>query len=208
MMRFLRATSTWAGLILLATLALPDVATATASAQPADDATAPIYVLRGGLNIFSTGMDMLAKELNAKGIPAVAENFMDWKDALAKIVAAYKAHPYPIVIIGHSYGANTALLMAYKLAENEYAGRASGLLRPDRFRQGAAQRRPCPEFPLVVVDRHQRHRHRRQPFQRHHRQRHAARPQPHHDRQGGGPAQADHRRRSWNSFGRQRQRKQ
>ena len=36
---------------------------------------------------------------------------------MAKIVAAYKEHPYPVVIIGHSYGAETALLMAYKLRD-------------------------------------------------------------------------------------------
>ena len=36
---------------------------------------------------------------------------------MAKMVAAYKAHPYPIILIGHSYGADTALLMAYKLRD-------------------------------------------------------------------------------------------
>ncbi len=115
MMRFQRAVSALAGFALFAALALPSVATATASAKPADKGRAPIYVFRGGLDIFSTGMNVLAKELKDKGIPAVAENFMQWKDALADIQKAYAAHPYPIVIIGHSYGANTALLMAYQL---------------------------------------------------------------------------------------------
>jgi pimeloyl-ACP methyl ester carboxylesterase len=82
------------------------------------DTKAPVYVFRGGLDIFSTGMNTLADELKAKGIPAVAENFMDWHDAIADIEKAYRARPYPIVIVGHSYGANTALLMSYELAKS------------------------------------------------------------------------------------------
>ena len=119
MMSFHRTASAVAAAFLVAALALvPATSSATAaSAQKAD--TAPIYVFRGGLDIFSTGMNTLADELNAKGIAAVAENFMEWHDALAKIVAAYKAHRYPIVIVGHSYGANTALLMAYELWKAE-----------------------------------------------------------------------------------------
>ena len=74
--------------------------------------------MRGGLNIFSTGMDVLAKELTAKGYPAISDTFEDWRAQMAKVVAAYKAHPYPIIIIGHSYGADTALLMSYKLKED------------------------------------------------------------------------------------------
>ena len=92
---------------------------AAATAANKDDAKAPIYVFRGGLDIFSTGMNTLAKELKARGIPAVAENFMEWRDALADIEAAYRKRPYPIIIIGHSYGANTALLMSYQLAKSD-----------------------------------------------------------------------------------------
>jgi pimeloyl-ACP methyl ester carboxylesterase len=77
--------------------------------------TPPIYIMRGGLNIFSTGMDVLAKELTAKGYPAISDTFENWRSKMATMVAAYRAHPYPIIVIGHSYGADTALLMAYKL---------------------------------------------------------------------------------------------
>ena len=92
-------------------------AEAKASAKTDTSNTPPIYIMRGGLDIFSTGMDVLAKELTAEGYPAISDTFEGSRDQLAKVVAAYKAHPYPIVIIGHSYGADTALLMSYKLWE-------------------------------------------------------------------------------------------
>ncbi len=94
------------------------VAEALAKAVSKDRTVAPpIYIMRGGLNIFSTGMDVLAKELTDKGYPAISDGFMDWRPNMDKMVAAYKAHRYPIIIIGHSYGADTALLMAYKLRD-------------------------------------------------------------------------------------------
>ncbi len=88
-----------------------------AGAKPKTSDQPPIFVMRGGLNIFSTGMDVLAKELTEKGYPAVSGGFMEWHIHMDKMVAAYKAHPYPIIVIGHSYGADTALLMAYKLRD-------------------------------------------------------------------------------------------
>ena len=104
---------------LIAAFMIGLAANPTAAAGAKNGTTAPIYVFRGGLNIFSTGMDTLARELTAKGIPAVSDTFEDWRDDMAKVVAAYQANPYPIVIIGHSYGANSALLMAYELAKSD-----------------------------------------------------------------------------------------
>lgn len=101
----------------LVALAAGPAGAAEAKAPHTASGVPPIYVMRGGLNIFSTGMDVLAKELTAKGYPAISDGFEDWHSQMAKVVAAYKAHPYPIVIIGHSYGAETALLMAYKLRD-------------------------------------------------------------------------------------------
>lgn len=101
---------------MIAFIAVPaGAAEANAKAKASD--TPPIYIMRGGLNIFSTGMDVLADELTAKGYPAVSDGFANWRDETAKVLAAYKAHPYPVIVIGHSYGANTALLMAYELKD-------------------------------------------------------------------------------------------
>jgi acetyl esterase/lipase len=105
-------------LVIVAALTLAVASgSADAMARAKSDGPPPIYIMRGGLNIFSTGMNVLAKELTAKGYPATADGFDDWHGEMAKMVAAYKAHPYPIIIIGHSYGAETALLMAYRLKD-------------------------------------------------------------------------------------------
>jgi hypothetical protein len=79
----------------------------------------PVYVLRGALGIFSSGMDALADEMNAKGLPAVSQPFENWRTLTAGIVKAYRAHPYPVVLVGHSWGANTTLLMAHELGKHD-----------------------------------------------------------------------------------------
>ena len=75
----------------------------------------PVYVLRGALGIFSSGMDALAEEMTAHGVPAVSQPFENWRTLTAGIVKAYRTRPYPIALVGHSWGANTILLMAYEL---------------------------------------------------------------------------------------------
>ncbi len=105
-------------LALFAAFMIAAASPAGAAGVKANDAP-PIYIYRGGLNIFSTGMDTLADELTAEGVPAVADTFEDWREDMAKVVAGYQKHSYPIIIIGHSYGANTALLMAYELAKSD-----------------------------------------------------------------------------------------
>lgn len=96
----------------VALLAVPAIA------QPRSPAGVPVYVLRGALGIFSSGMDGLAVELNARGVAAESVAFDNWHDYTARIEKAYKAHPYPIALVGHSWGANTILLMAYELEKH------------------------------------------------------------------------------------------
>jgi len=86
-----------------------------AAAQTTRTLGTPIYVLRGALGIFSSGMDALADEMNDIGLPAVSQPFENWRSLTDRIVKAYRAQPYPIALVGHSWGANTILLMAYEL---------------------------------------------------------------------------------------------
>jgi pimeloyl-ACP methyl ester carboxylesterase len=106
-----------AAFVIVLAISAAGAAEARTAAKARPGEAPPIYVMRGGLDIFSTGMNVLAKELTAKGYPAISDGFMDWRKHMDKMVAAYREHPYPIIIIGHSYGADTALLMAYKLRE-------------------------------------------------------------------------------------------
>lgn len=80
-----------------------------------------IYLFRGLANVFSLGMDDMSKELKAQGIPNKVLNHANWPSVAADITAKYKASPRqtrPIVLVGHSLGANAVLVMAQQLARN------------------------------------------------------------------------------------------
>jgi pimeloyl-ACP methyl ester carboxylesterase len=83
---------------------------AAARAAPAAEA----FLLRGLFNVFSLGLDELGLKLRAAGVAAEVEGF-GGSDALAqRIVRARSAggpQP-PLVLIGHSLGANEVLRLA------------------------------------------------------------------------------------------------
>jgi hypothetical protein len=77
-----------------------------------------VYLLRGLLNIFSLGMDDLAAKIQAKGISASVHNHSEWQGLADEIAAKYKARAHgPIVLVGHSLGADAVMFMA------EYLGK-------------------------------------------------------------------------------------
>jgi pimeloyl-ACP methyl ester carboxylesterase len=74
---------------------------------------AHVYLLRGLLNIFSLGMDTLADELNKRGVYATVDNHADWESLADSAAANYKAGTEgPIILIGHSLGADAVMEMA------------------------------------------------------------------------------------------------
>lgn len=77
-----------------------------------------VYLLRGLLNIFSFGMDDLAAKIQARGIGASVYNHAEWQTIADEITAKYKAGQHgPIVLVGHSLGADAVMFMA------EYLGK-------------------------------------------------------------------------------------
>ena len=77
-----------------------------------------VYLLRGLLNIFSLGMDDLANKINARGVKATVHNHAEWQSIADEIAAKYKAGNHgPIVLIGHSLGADAVMFMG------EYLGK-------------------------------------------------------------------------------------
>ena len=81
---------------------------------------AHVYLLRGLLNIFSLGMDTLAKELKGHDVYATVHSYSDWQTLADQAAADYKAgKEAPIVLIGHSLGADAIMEMA------AYLGRKS-----------------------------------------------------------------------------------
>lgn len=100
-------------------LAIALISAPSTDAQARPVAGQPVYVLRGALGIFSSGMDALAEEITANGVAAVSGAFDDWRTYTARIEKAYRKHPYPVILVGHSWGANTILLMAYELEKRD-----------------------------------------------------------------------------------------
>lgn len=98
----------------------PSIATAQSSRAPkATIDHGYVIVLRGIMNIWSRGMDTLAKKLEARGARVHLDNHRYWKELALELAKRYQADKNiaPIIIIGHSLGANAAVLMGDKLGE-------------------------------------------------------------------------------------------
>jgi surfactin synthase thioesterase subunit len=65
------------------------------------------------MNVFSLGMATLADELKRHGIDATVHNYVEWQTLADRAAADYKAgKEAPIILIGHSYGADAVMEMA------------------------------------------------------------------------------------------------
>jgi hypothetical protein len=79
-----------------------------------------VYLLRGWFGVFSTGLDALADELQSKGIKAEAIGHLAWRATVAKIVSDRAAGKTgPLVLVGHSQGANNVIEMARELEKKK-----------------------------------------------------------------------------------------
>src|ERR1700758_1103735 len=77
-----------------------------------------VYLFRGLADVFSTGMDTLAAELNKQGVYATSHSHTDWKTIADRIAADYKAKKErSIILIGHSLGADAVMEMADYLGD-------------------------------------------------------------------------------------------
>jgi len=74
---------------------------------------AHVYLLRGLMNIFSLGMDTLQGELARRGVDATVDNHSEWQALADQAAANYRAgREGPIILIGHSLGADAVMEMA------------------------------------------------------------------------------------------------
>jgi Thioesterase domain len=75
-----------------------------------------VYLMRGLLGIFSLGMDDLAGKLNTRGFRANVYGYEVWQTIADQIVERRRSgHTGPVVIIGHSLGANATFDVADNL---------------------------------------------------------------------------------------------
>ena len=95
------------------------VAAVTANPSAGARASGPqVYLMRGFLNVFSYGMDGLAAELRGVGISATVGSYAEWQATAREIAANYKAgRRGPIVLVGHSFGADAVMDMGAYLGE-------------------------------------------------------------------------------------------
>jgi hypothetical protein len=75
-----------------------------------------VILLRGWFGVFSTGLDSVADQLKALGIEAEVVGHLNWSNEVAEILHDRSAgRAGPLVLVGHSQGANNAIDMARSL---------------------------------------------------------------------------------------------
>ncbi len=111
-----------AGVMILVLFGLiayqPHTADAAASDRPV---AAKVYLLRGFMGVFSTGLDAIAADLKKRGIEARVYGHMQANSVGSEIRKAHaknKRSVRPLVIVGHSFGANAAMRIAKTLEQN------------------------------------------------------------------------------------------
>ncbi|MGJ4930300.1 hypothetical protein ACQR1I_07120 [Bradyrhizobium sp. HKCCYLS2038] len=113
----------WFGLVALAMALAVPLGTGSVRAAPSPAAasaasTTHVYLLRGVLNIFSLGLDDIAKKLDSQGIPNTVANFVSWSSLADEAATAYKAGRIKtIILVGHSSGATALPDMINKLGQ-------------------------------------------------------------------------------------------
>ena len=108
----------------LAGLPLAPAVAVTPAKQPAAPlptrAQTHVYMMRGLFGVFSQGIDALAVELNQTGYQAEVYDWSAWEQVASTIVQRYQGgHRGPVVIIGHSLGANAVINVATSLLTQE-----------------------------------------------------------------------------------------
>lgn len=91
----------------------PPAQATTPAAKSLGTGPAHAYLFHGLMNIFSLGMDDLAQKIERSGVAASLYNHSEWREIADEIAAKYKAGNHgPIILIGHSLGADAVMLMS------------------------------------------------------------------------------------------------
>jgi hypothetical protein len=84
--------------------------------MPNPNTQAQIYLLRGLANVFSRGMDEMGARLQSYGYAPHVLNHRGWQVSSDTIARNYRnGRTAPIILIGHSLGANAAFQIAKRL---------------------------------------------------------------------------------------------
>lgn len=105
--------------VAVATLLLLALTPQSANAQSAKGGPVKVYMVRGFMGVFSTGLDELAATLQKKGIATEVYGHLSGGAIRAKIRKQHTGKPkLPLVLVGHSFGGNAALQVAALLEQD------------------------------------------------------------------------------------------
>jgi hypothetical protein len=77
-----------------------------------------VYLIRGLIGeVFSRGLDTLADKLNRAGVPASVHSSYSTGSLANEVIENYRREPGPVILIGHSTGADAAIDIARRLRE-------------------------------------------------------------------------------------------
>lgn len=80
------------------------------------DTNAQIVLLRGLANVFSRGMDEMGERFRGYGFSPRVLNHRGWQNVTESLAQNYRnGNRAPIILIGHSLGANAAIRVAQRL---------------------------------------------------------------------------------------------
>lgn len=86
-----------------------------------------VYLLRGWIGVFSRGIDDLGDKLEQQGVRTVVFQADQWGDVAQAIEAKYSKVPLsspsrePLVLVGHSYGADNVVRISRELRDKGIA---------------------------------------------------------------------------------------
>ena len=102
-------------LMLCTVLLVSATVQSAAEAAPAKRA-GHVYLMRGIFNVFSLGMDQMAYKLQAAGVSATVANHTSWRGMADDMIANYRSgNKEPIILMGHSAGADATISIARRL---------------------------------------------------------------------------------------------
>jgi hypothetical protein len=80
-----------------------------------------IYLMRGLANVFSLGLDDLNDQLHRRGVNSVVLNYSSWRSVAEDIERRYARdrNALPVILMGHSFGADATLLLSAELARHK-----------------------------------------------------------------------------------------
>ena len=97
-------------------LSSPAIASENQSVMVAASRKADVFLFRGFGDVFSRGLDEIASGLQKRRVKATVVSHLEWQSVVSKVIEnRRKFGRRPVILIGHSLGANAALRAAKAL---------------------------------------------------------------------------------------------